>query len=68
MKKIEFANSAERTGETVGGRLRDARLSKGYSVEELAIATGLTEAEIVAIEDGTSVDAHDVERIARVLG
>jgi len=39
MNKIEFVNSSKRTGETVGGRLRDARISKGYSVEELAIAT-----------------------------
>ncbi len=64
----EFENSSERERETAGERLRDARISKGYGIGELAIATGLTEAEIVAIENGTSADAHYVERIEHVLG
>ena len=40
-----------------------------HSIRELiAIATGLTEAEISAIEDGTSTDAHHIERIEHALG
>jgi len=60
--------SSDNAGKTVGSRLRDARVAKSYSLEDLAIATGLTEAEISAIEDGTSTDAHHIERIEHALG
>ncbi|MFP3546657.1 helix-turn-helix transcriptional regulator [Rhizobium sp. SIMBA_035] len=53
---------------TKSQRLREARIARSYSLEDLAIATGLTEAEISAIEDGTSTDAHHVERIEHALG
>nr|WP_204339196.1 MULTISPECIES: DNA-binding protein [Rhizobium] len=49
-------------------RLRDARISKGYGLEELAIATGLTVAEIVAVEDDDHHPlARNVERIEHAL-
>jgi transcriptional regulator with XRE-family HTH domain len=35
-----------------GENLRRARLAKGYSHEQLAIVTGLTEAELRQIEEG----------------
>jgi transcriptional regulator with XRE-family HTH domain len=35
-----------------GENLRRARLAKGYSHEQLAIITGLTEAELRQIEEG----------------
>lgn len=42
---------------------RAARLAKGYSLEELAIATGLTVVEIAAAEDDNAVLAkHHVGR------
>ncbi|NLR97041.1 helix-turn-helix transcriptional regulator [Rhizobium sp. P38BS-XIX] len=59
---------SDRAGDQIGLRLRDARASKGYSLEDLAIATGLTEAEITAVENGTSTDVHHVERIEHALG
>jgi len=52
----------------IGARLREGRMSKNYSLEHLAIATGLTEAEIAAVEDGTSHDPQHVERIEHALG
>lgn len=55
--KINIENSKRGNGV----RLRDARIVKNYSLEDLAIATGLTEAEIAAIEDGTSDHAHYVD-------
>lgn len=67
MDHINFKTSSIGANERLGSRLRDARLSKNYTLEELAIATGLTVAEISAIEDGTSDNAHHVERIEHSL-
>jgi transcriptional regulator with XRE-family HTH domain len=47
--------------------LRKGRLAKGYSLEELAITTGLTTAEIAAAERGDDVRAHNLERIVQAL-
>jgi transcriptional regulator with XRE-family HTH domain len=43
--------------------LKDARLAKGYSVEDLAVTTGLTVAEIEAVENGEVVPEHHRERV-----
>nr|WP_075293321.1 helix-turn-helix domain-containing protein [Pararhizobium arenae] len=50
-------------------RLRAARLEKGYSLEDLAIATGLTVAEIAAAEEtnGSETPAHHLDRLEHVL-
>lgn len=42
------------------------RVAKGYSLENLAVATGLTIDEIDAVEAGVGSD-HHVERIESVL-
>lgn len=68
MDHIDIDIPSERAGDQVGSRLRDARSSKGYSLEDLAIATGLTEAEITTVENGSSTDRHHIERIQHVLG
>ncbi|MFS8053258.1 helix-turn-helix domain-containing protein [Rhizobium sp. BR 317] len=47
--------------------LREARLENGYSLEELAITTGLTTAEIAAFERGDEVPGNHVERIKHAL-
>ncbi|MBW9091944.1 XRE family transcriptional regulator [Rhizobium wenxiniae] len=47
---------------------RATRLAKGYSFEELAVATGLTVAEIAAAEEDDAVlPKHHVERIEHAL-
>ena len=57
----------ETSHRSAGARLREARFLKNYSLEDLAIATGLTEAEIAAAEDGSSQDPAHVERIENAL-
>ncbi|SFB59242.1 hypothetical protein SAMN03159496_05495 [Rhizobium sp. NFR07] len=46
--------------------LASRRLAKGYSLEDLAIATGLTTHEIVSAENGGG-PANYVQRIESVL-
>ncbi|ANL06407.1 MULTISPECIES: hypothetical protein [Rhizobium] len=47
---------------------REARIAKGYSLEDLAIATGLTVEEIAAAEEPLQiVPQHHLERIEHVI-
>jgi len=46
--------------------LTERRLAKGYGLEDLAVATGLTISEICAAEDGNAPRQH-VERIEHAL-
>ena len=46
--------------------LANRRLARGYSLDDLAIATGLTVEEIASAEDGNAPDPH-VERIEHAL-
>ena len=68
MDHINIETFSDDVGKEVGSRLRKARIARAYSPEDLAIATGLTEAEISAIEAGMSIDAHHIERIEHALG
>ncbi|WP_082597404.1 DNA-binding protein [Rhizobium sp. Root708] len=47
--------------------MHKGRLAKGSSLENLAITTGLTIAQIAAAERGDEVPAHNVERIEHAL-
>ncbi|WP_018901443.1 helix-turn-helix transcriptional regulator [Rhizobium sp. 2MFCol3.1] len=67
MDHINIETFLDDTRQKLGSRLREARIAREYSLEDLAIATGLTEAEISAIEDGTSTNTHHVERIEHAL-
>ncbi|TDK29925.1 XRE family transcriptional regulator [Rhizobium deserti] len=49
-----------------GENLRRARLAKGYSHEQLAIVTGLTEAELRQIEEGAE-NPRQPERFRNLL-
>ncbi len=49
------------------GSLLSARLSKGYSVSKLAIATGLTETEIRLAEEGRMQKPDYIRRIKSAL-
>ena len=54
-------------GETKS-RLQEARLAKGYSLEDLAVTTGLTVDEIIAAENPHGdVPEHHIERIEHAL-
>jgi len=51
----------------VGNRVKQTRLSAGYSLEDLAVTCGLTSAEITRIEDGIEIDMQHLKRIAPAL-
>lgn len=51
----------------VGNRVRSARQSVGYSIEDLAETCGLTSAEILAIEEGFEADPGQLKRVAAAL-
>lgn len=51
----------------VGSRVRAARQSVGYSIDDLAETCGLTGAEITEIEDGQDADPARLKRVAAAL-
>jgi transcriptional regulator with XRE-family HTH domain len=51
----------------VGSRVRAARQSVGYSIDDLAETCGLTGAEIIEIEEGQDADPARLKRIASAL-
>jgi transcriptional regulator with XRE-family HTH domain len=48
--------------------LVSARRAAGYSLEQVAVTSGLTEFEIAQVEDGRDVDERLITRIAKALG
>jgi ribosome-binding protein aMBF1 (putative translation factor) len=57
--------------EVVAGQIAravvEARLAAGYSIDDLAVTTGLVHAEITRVEDGSDADPAKVKRIAAAL-
>jgi hypothetical protein len=51
----------------VASLIAEARLAAGYSVEDLSVTTGLVNAEIVSIENGTELDPAKLKRVAAAL-
>ena len=51
----------------VGKKIRSARQSVGYSIEDLAVTCGLASSEITAIEEGVDADLGRLKRIASAL-
>jgi Helix-turn-helix len=47
--------------------VQEARIRRAYSIEDLAVASGLTAAEIMGIEAGVNANPDYFRRIARVL-
>lgn len=60
------SNSDARTLRLAAASLTARRMARGYSLEDLAVATGLTIEEIGAAEEGGASSEH-VERIEHVL-
>lgn len=52
---------------SVGNRVKQTRLTAGYSLEDLAETCGLTIVEISRIEDGLEIDMQYLKRIASAL-
>jgi len=64
-------DSAEKTGvsaDRVSNILAEARKERNYTLEQLAVATGLTVNELAAVESGEAADPALVQRIASALG
>ncbi|SFB09420.1 Helix-turn-helix [Rhizobium sp. NFR07] len=59
-------NGADISGE-VAKAVADARLAAGYSIDDLALTTGLVHDEIVRVEAGSDADPAKVRRIAAAL-
>lgn len=48
--------------------IADLRKSKGYSIEQLSVVSGLTELEITKLESGTLVDPTKLARLLSAAG
>ncbi|MDK4741156.1 helix-turn-helix domain-containing protein [Rhizobium sp. LEGMi198b] len=51
----------------VAARVKAARETVGYSIEDLAVTCGLANEEIIGIEDGADIDPAKLKRIATAL-
>lgn len=51
----------------VAGLIAQARQAAGYSIDDLAVTTGLVTDEIVGMENGTDFDPAKLKRIANAL-
>ncbi|MDL2401995.1 helix-turn-helix domain-containing protein [Rhizobium mayense] len=51
----------------VAARVKAARETVGYSIEDLAVTCGLANDEIMEIEDGADIDPAKLRRIATAL-
>lgn len=51
----------------VARAVAEARLAAGYSIDDLALTTGLIHDEIAHVEDGSDNDPAKVKRIAAAL-
>ncbi len=53
---------------SVGALLAAARAARGYSLDDVAETTGLTVAEVTALENDADFDASRIRRTAAALG
>ncbi|KAA0701018.1 XRE family transcriptional regulator [Neorhizobium sp. P12A] len=51
----------------VGTKVKAARETAGYSIEDLAVTTGLANSEITEIEEGHDADPAKLKRVAHAL-
>ncbi|MGH6808031.1 MAG: helix-turn-helix domain-containing protein, partial [Ensifer adhaerens] len=61
------STAAASTHVDIGDTVRRSRQAVGYSVDELALTCGLTDAEITNIELGADADPGKLQRIAAAL-
>lgn len=68
MNNFETASEKNVSGEQVAAAVAEARFAVGYSLEQLAVTTGLTIDELTAVENGEGADSSLLHRIATALG
>ena len=67
ISNLSTANGTTLSPQNLASAVTEARLALGYSIDDLAITTGLVGDEIVRIENGTDADPAKLKRIAAAL-
>lgn len=67
INNLDASTTAASTHVNIGNAVRRSRQAVGYSVDELALTCGLTDAEITNIELGADADPGKLQRIAAAL-
>lgn len=67
INNLDASTAAASTHVDIGDTVRRSRQAVGYSVDELALTCGLTDAEITNIELGADADPGKLQRIAAAL-
>jgi len=67
MNDFASANGAKLSPQSIANAVSEARRAIGYSIEDLAVTTGLINDEILRIENGTDSDPAKLKRIASAL-
>jgi len=68
MSNFDTAVKTGISADRVSAILTEARQERSYTLEQLAVTTGLTVDELKAVEDGGVTDPALVQRIASALG
>lgn len=67
INNLDASTTAASTHVDIGDAVRRSRQAVGYSVDDLALTCGLTDAEITNIELGADADPGKLQRIAAAL-
>ncbi|TDK35053.1 XRE family transcriptional regulator [Rhizobium deserti] len=67
INNFQAAENSALAASQVASLVAEARLALGYSVDDLAVTTGLINDEIIGIENGTDIDPGKLKRVAAVL-
>ncbi len=67
ISNFNSADGAKLSPQPIASAVSEARRAVGYSIEELAVTTGLVNDEILRIEEGRDADPVKLKRIAAAL-
>lgn len=67
VNKLSSVGGMQISPQHIANAVNEARRAVGYSIDELAITTGLVGDEIVRIENGADADPLKLKRIAAAL-
>ncbi|HEV7433672.1 MAG TPA: helix-turn-helix transcriptional regulator [Pseudorhizobium sp.] len=68
ISSFEAAPAKQVIARQLASAVTEAREAVGYSLEQLAVTTGLTVDELIAVEGGEGADPALLQRIASGLG
>jgi transcriptional regulator with XRE-family HTH domain len=67
VNKLSSKGGTQISPKHIANAVSDARRGVGYSIDELAVTTGLVGDEIIRIENGSDADPRKLKRIAAAL-